>query len=95
MPAPEPLFVLRSGFPPLFFAVLSTSALSELWFRPHLLRWFRFWSNDALAGRLLVEEVACMFSSGVFREVEAFVNPPPPALASGKGVFFRFAFAGF
>ena len=39
--------------------------------------------------------MACMFSSGVFREVEAFVNPPPPALASGKGVFFRFAFAGF
>ena len=30
-----------------------------------------------------------------FREVEAFVDPPPPALASGKGVFFRFAFAGF
>ncbi|KAH0910297.1 hypothetical protein HID58_033618 [Brassica napus] len=29
-----------------------------------------------------------------FREVEAFVDPPPPALVPGKGVFIRFAFAG-
>ena len=41
-----------------------------------------------------MEEVACMFSGGVFREVEAFVDPPPPALVPGKGVFIRFAFAG-
>ncbi|KAH0910106.1 hypothetical protein HID58_033427 [Brassica napus] len=27
--------------------------------------------------------------------VETFVDPPPPALVPGKGVFFRFAFAGF
>ncbi|KAL0752822.1 hypothetical protein Bca101_090490 [Brassica carinata] len=36
-----------------------------------------------------------MFRCGVFREVEACSDPPPPALASGKGVSFRFAFAGF
>ncbi|KAF3522641.1 hypothetical protein F2Q69_00049149 [Brassica cretica] len=36
-----------------------------------------------------------MFRCGVFREVEACSDPPSPALASGKGVSFRFAFAGF
>ena len=55
-----------------------------------------------------MERLAC--SGGVFREmeatldpsspvfmrkVEAFSDPPSPALASGKGVSFRFAFAGF
>ncbi|KAH0927425.1 hypothetical protein HID58_019681 [Brassica napus] len=30
-----------------------------------------------------------------FREVEASADPPSPALASGKGVSVRFAFAGF
>ncbi|WZZ43274.1 hypothetical protein YC2023_039533 [Brassica napus] len=92
-PSPGTIYVCVP--PSLFFANLSTTALSELWIRPHRLRWFRSWSNDALVGRVLVEEVACMFSGGVFREVEAFVDPPPPALVPGKGVFFRFAFAGF
>ncbi|CAN6900208.1 unnamed protein product [Brassica oleracea] len=36
-----------------------------------------------------------MFRCGVFREVEAYSDPPSSALASGKGVSFRFAFAGF
>ncbi|KAF3593008.1 hypothetical protein DY000_02023944 [Brassica cretica] len=36
-----------------------------------------------------------MFRCGVFREVKAYSDPPSPALASGKGVSFRFAFAGF
>ncbi|CAG7903712.1 unnamed protein product, partial [Brassica rapa] len=31
----------------------------------------------------------------VFREVEACTDPPSPALAFGKGVSFRLAFAGF
>ncbi|KAH0920562.1 hypothetical protein HID58_020580 [Brassica napus] len=30
-----------------------------------------------------------------FREVKASADPPSPALASGKGVSLRFAFAGF
>ncbi|KAF3589555.1 hypothetical protein F2Q69_00031911 [Brassica cretica] len=36
-----------------------------------------------------------MFRCGVFRVVEACSDSPSPALASGKGVSFRFAFAGF
>ncbi|WZZ18022.1 hypothetical protein YC2023_111111 [Brassica napus] len=59
-------FVLLSVSPSLFFAVLSTTALSELWIRHHRLRWSRSWSNDALVGRVLVVEVACMFSGGFF-----------------------------
>ena len=95
MPAPESLFILRSGYLPLLLrrpvnerfvrALVSSSSLTVV----------RFWSNDAFVGRLPVEKVACMFSCGVFREVEAFADLPPPVLASGKGVFFRFAFAGF
>ncbi|KAF3573749.1 hypothetical protein F2Q69_00060802 [Brassica cretica] len=41
------------------------------------------------------EGAACIFRCGVFREVEACSDPPSPALASGKGVSFRFVFAGF
>ncbi|CAF1703379.1 unnamed protein product, partial [Brassica napus] len=36
-----------------------------------------------------------MFRCCVFREVESCSDPPSPALASGKGVSFRFAFADF
>ncbi|CDY31999.1 BnaC06g15770D [Brassica napus] len=36
-----------------------------------------------------------MFRCGVFREVEACSDPLSPALAYGKGVSSRFAFAGF
>ncbi|KAH0937026.1 hypothetical protein HID58_004487 [Brassica napus] len=36
-----------------------------------------------------------MYSGGIFREVEASADPPPPVRASGKRVFFRFVFAGF
>ncbi|KAH0934246.1 hypothetical protein HID58_011363, partial [Brassica napus] len=52
----------------------------------------RCWSNDAFVGRSSVErESEVVF----FREVEASADPPSPALASGKGVSVRFAFAGF
>ncbi|CAN7039123.1 unnamed protein product, partial [Brassica rapa subsp. trilocularis] len=53
------------------------------------------WSYDALVGRSTVEKMACMYSGGIFREVEASADPPPPVRASGKRVFFRFVFAGF
>ncbi|CAN7142073.1 unnamed protein product [Brassica rapa subsp. narinosa] len=36
-----------------------------------------------------------MYSCGIFREVEASADPPPLVRASGKRVFFSFAFAGF
>ena len=42
-----------------------------------------------------MEKVACMYSCGISREVEASAAPPPPVRASGKRVFFRFAFVGF
>ncbi|CAN7013575.1 unnamed protein product [Brassica rapa subsp. trilocularis] len=36
-----------------------------------------------------------MFICDVFREMEAYSDPPSSTLASGKGISFKFAFADF
>ncbi|KAJ4874919.1 Uncharacterized protein Rs2_39937 [Raphanus sativus] len=68
-------------FAPLgsFFLELAAEALSELWFRPHLCRWSREWSNDASVGRFQWR------GSGQLRQ--AVCSP-------GGGGFFRFTNAG-
>ncbi|WZY82532.1 hypothetical protein YC2023_028916 [Brassica napus] len=61
------------------FAVPSSTALSELWYRNHPHRWLSFWSNDASDWRFPTEMewLACLGS--VFREMEASLAPSMPA----------------
>ncbi|KAH0881471.1 hypothetical protein HID58_068865, partial [Brassica napus] len=67
--------------PALFSVVLSTTALSELWYRNHLYRWLGSWSNDALDWRSTVERERLACSIVVFfREMEANLDPSSSVL---------------
>lgn len=95
-PRRSPFFVRRSGFPSLLLRRPVIDRLVRPLVPPLSLTVARFVEQRRV--RLEVtggEGAACMFRGGGFREVEACSDPPSPALVSGKGVSFRFAFAGF